>query len=151
MDAHTKVAIGARVKVTPSGQRLLVDDEGKVSTGVAQHQDVLVLNQATFETQFDPSLQEHSLTQELEASLRVMHPTLAEGVDDMINLGEMTEAGLLRNLMLRHKRSVIYVSRTNKNKLSVVFLTKVEMRFTEPLRLIPHKSHKSPFLYCRLT
>lgn len=40
-----------------------------------------------------------------------MHPTLAEGVDDMIDLGEMSEAGLLRNLMLRHKRGVIYVRR----------------------------------------
>lgn len=54
-------------------------------------------------------LQEHSLSQELEASLRVMHPTVAEGVDDMINLGEVTEAGLLRNLMLRHKQGIIYV------------------------------------------
>lgn len=42
-----------------------------------------------------------------------MHPTLAEGVDDMINLGEMSEAGLLRNLMLRHKRGLVYV-RTHK-------------------------------------
>uniref|UniRef100_H3CR28 Myosin VIIBb n=1 Tax=Tetraodon nigroviridis TaxID=99883 RepID=H3CR28_TETNG len=80
VDTDAEVAVGARVKVTPSGQRLLVDDEGK----------------------------ERSLTQELEASLRVMHPTLAEGVDDMVNLGEMTEAGLLRNLMLRYKQGVIY-------------------------------------------
>ncbi|TWW72912.1 Unconventional myosin-VIIb [Takifugu flavidus] len=80
VDSTAGVAIGARVKVTSSGQRLLVDDEGK----------------------------EHSLSQELEASLRVMHPTLAEGVDDMIDLGEMSEAGLLRNLMLRHKRGIIY-------------------------------------------
>ncbi|CAF97644.1 unnamed protein product, partial [Tetraodon nigroviridis] len=111
VDTDAEVAVGARVKVTPSGQRLLVDDEGKVNTGVAQRQDVLVADQGTFRTQFDPLttlLQERSLTQELEASLRVMHPTLAEGVDDMVNLGEMTEAGLLRNLMLRYKQGVIY-------------------------------------------
>lgn len=30
MDSDIGVPIGARVKVTPSGQRLLVDDEGKV-------------------------------------------------------------------------------------------------------------------------
>lgn len=42
-----------------------------------------------------------------------MHPTLAEGVDDMINLGEMSEAGLLRNLMLRYKQGVIYVRKQN--------------------------------------
>ncbi|XP_029309255.1 LOW QUALITY PROTEIN: unconventional myosin-VIIb-like [Cottoperca gobio] len=80
VDSNIGVPIGARVKVTPSGQRLLVDDEGK----------------------------EKSLSQEQEASLRIMHPTSVEGVDDMIKLGDMTEAGLLRNLLLRHKRGKIY-------------------------------------------
>ncbi|XP_044074657.1 unconventional myosin-VIIb-like [Siniperca chuatsi] len=80
VDSAIGVPIGARVKVTPSGQRLLVDDEGK----------------------------EQSLSQEQEASLRIMHPTSVEGVDDMIKLGDMSEAGLLRNLMLRHKQGIIY-------------------------------------------
>ncbi|XP_070775715.1 unconventional myosin-VIIb-like [Enoplosus armatus] len=79
-DSAIGVPIGARVKVTPSGQRLLVDDEGK----------------------------EQSLSLEQEASLRVMHPTSVEGVDDMIKLGDMTEACLLRNLLLRHKQGIIY-------------------------------------------
>lgn len=108
MDASAEVAIGARVKVTPSGQRLLVDDEGKVNTGVERHLDVLVVDRATLRTQFALH-QEHSLTPGLEASLRVMPPTLARGVDDMVNLGEATEAGLLRNLMLRYEQGVIYV------------------------------------------
>ncbi|KAG7227320.1 hypothetical protein INR49_000324 [Caranx melampygus] len=80
VDSNIGVPIGARVKVTPSGQRLLVDDEGK----------------------------EQSLSQEQEASLKIMHPTSVEGVDDMIKLGDMTEAGLLRNLLLRHKQGLIY-------------------------------------------
>ncbi|KAF3858547.1 hypothetical protein F7725_011748 [Dissostichus mawsoni] len=80
VDSDIGVPIGARVTVTPSGQRLLVDDEGK----------------------------QRSLAQEQEASLRIMHPTSVEGVDDMIKLGDMTEAGLLRNLLLRHKRGLIY-------------------------------------------
>ncbi|XP_054452712.1 unconventional myosin-VIIa-like [Anoplopoma fimbria] len=80
VDSKIGIPIGARVKVTPSGQRLLVDDEGK----------------------------EKSLSQAQESSLRIMHPTSVEGVDDMIKLGDMTEAGLLRNLLLRHKRGIIY-------------------------------------------
>ncbi|XP_041658240.1 unconventional myosin-VIIa-like [Cheilinus undulatus] len=80
VDSDIGVPIGAKVKVTPSGQRLLVDDEGK----------------------------EQSLSPELEASLKIMHPTSVEGVEDMIKLGDMNEAGLLRNLLLRHKRGQIY-------------------------------------------
>uniref|UniRef100_A0A4W6BYZ4 Myosin VIIBb n=1 Tax=Lates calcarifer TaxID=8187 RepID=A0A4W6BYZ4_LATCA len=74
VDSVIGAPIGARIKVTPSGQRFLVDDEGK----------------------------------EQEASLRVMHPTSVEGVDDMIKLGDMNEAGLLRNLLIRHKQGIIY-------------------------------------------
>uniref|UniRef100_A0A3Q2UXX0 Unconventional myosin-VIIb-like n=1 Tax=Haplochromis burtoni TaxID=8153 RepID=A0A3Q2UXX0_HAPBU len=80
VDSSIGVPIGARVKVTPSGQRLLVDDEGK----------------------------ERRLSPEQEASLKIMHPTSVEGVDDMIKLGDMTEAGLLRNLLLRHRQGIIY-------------------------------------------
>ncbi|KAI3375240.1 hypothetical protein L3Q82_021746, partial [Scortum barcoo] len=80
VDSGIGVPIGARVKVTPSGQRLLVKDDGK----------------------------EQSLSPEQEASVKIMHPTSVEGVDDMIKLGDMTEAGLLRNLLLRHKQNIIY-------------------------------------------
>ncbi|XP_032422150.1 unconventional myosin-VIIa-like isoform X2 [Xiphophorus hellerii] len=80
VDSKIGVPIGARVKETPSGQRLLVDDEGN----------------------------ERRLSLEEEASLKIMHPTSVEGVDDMIKLGDMTEAALLRNLLLRHKQGHIY-------------------------------------------
>uniref|UniRef100_A0A671VL09 Myosin VIIBb n=1 Tax=Sparus aurata TaxID=8175 RepID=A0A671VL09_SPAAU len=80
VDSDIGVPIGARVKETPSGRRFLVNDEGK----------------------------EESLSPELEASVKIMHPTSVEGVDDMIKLGDMTEAGILRNLLLRHKQGLIY-------------------------------------------
>ncbi|XP_019957019.2 unconventional myosin-VIIa-like [Paralichthys olivaceus] len=80
VDSANGVPIGARVKVSEAGQRLLVDDEGK----------------------------EQSLSPEQEASLKIMHPTSVEGVDDMIKLGDMTEAGLLRNLLLRHRQGIFY-------------------------------------------
>ncbi|CAG5897084.1 unnamed protein product [Menidia menidia] len=80
VDSDIGVAIGAKVKETPTGQRLLVDDEGN----------------------------ERTLLPEEEASLRIMHPTSVEGVEDMIKLGDMTEAGLLRNLRLRYRQGSIY-------------------------------------------
>ncbi|KAJ8011282.1 hypothetical protein DPEC_G00056530 [Dallia pectoralis] len=80
LDSGIGVPIGARVKVTDTGHHLLVDDEGK----------------------------EYKLSQVKEGSVRVMHPTSVEGVDDMIRLGDLNEAGLLRNLHVRHRQGIIY-------------------------------------------
>ncbi|XP_068175182.1 unconventional myosin-VIIa [Antennarius striatus] len=71
--------IGAKVTVSATGQLMLIDDEGK----------------------------EHRINKKTGA-IRPMHPTSVQGVDDMIRLGDMNEAGLLRNLLVRHKEGIIY-------------------------------------------
>ncbi|XP_066533908.1 unconventional myosin-VIIa [Hoplias malabaricus] len=80
VDSSTGVPIGARVKATDGEQLRLVDDEGK----------------------------ELCMSKGQQASVRQMHPTSVEGVDDMIKLGDLTEAGVLRNLLIRHKQGIIY-------------------------------------------
>uniref|UniRef100_W5U6H9 Unconventional myosin-VIIa n=1 Tax=Ictalurus punctatus TaxID=7998 RepID=W5U6H9_ICTPU len=80
VDSWIGVPIGARVKVLDGKQVHLLDDEGK----------------------------ERCMSESEQASLRLMHPTSVEGVDDMIKLGDLTEAGVLRNLLIRHKQDIIY-------------------------------------------
>lgn len=80
IDTRAGVPVGACVKVSESGKYFLLDDNGK----------------------------EHRLSQEDMANLKLMHPTSVEGVDDMIKLGDLSEAGLLRNLLVRHKQGIIY-------------------------------------------
>ncbi|XP_045594548.1 myosin-VIIa isoform X2 [Procambarus clarkii] len=72
------VAIGARV-VSAEGRRIQVqDDDG----------------------------QEQWLTP--ERRIKAMHPTSVQGVEDMISLGDLHEAGILRNLLIRYNENLIY-------------------------------------------
>ncbi|XP_069069852.1 unconventional myosin-VIIb [Pleurodeles waltl] len=75
-----KVPIGAVVKDSETGRILLVDDEGKEHWIRAHDMNVV-----------------HS-----------MHPSSIQGVEDMITLGDLNEAGIVRNLLIRHRERNIY-------------------------------------------
>ena len=75
------VALGARVIARPEGNRIqVIDDDG----------------------------QEQWLAP--ERRIKTMHPTSIGGVEDMIGLGDLNEAGILRNLLIRYNGDKIYVS-----------------------------------------
>uniref|UniRef100_A0A3B3ULE9 Unconventional myosin-VIIa-like n=1 Tax=Poecilia latipinna TaxID=48699 RepID=A0A3B3ULE9_9TELE len=92
VDSGSGVPIGAEVTVTDTGQLQLIDDEGK---------------------------QEHKINKKTEGSIRPMHPSAVKGVDDMIMLGDLNEAGLLRNLLVRHKEGIIYQTYTGSILVAV--------------------------------
>lgn len=72
------VAIGARV-VSAEGRRIQVrDDDGN-------------------EIWLSP-----------ERRIKAMHASSVQGVEDMISLGDLHEAGILRNLLIRYKENLIY-------------------------------------------
>ncbi|XP_064313327.1 unconventional myosin-VIIb [Phalacrocorax carbo] len=74
------VPIGAVVKDSESGRILLEDDEGK----------------------------EHWITARNMHMVRLMHPSSVQGVEDMIRLGDLHEAGMVHNLLIRHQEHKIY-------------------------------------------
>ncbi|XP_069411570.1 unconventional myosin-VIIa isoform X4 [Ovis canadensis] len=74
------VPIGAVVKLCDSGQIQVVDDEGN----------------------------EHWISPQNARHIKPMHPTSVHGVEDMIRLGDLNEAGILRNLLIRYRDHLIY-------------------------------------------
>ncbi|XP_054579020.1 unconventional myosin-VIIb isoform X2 [Eptesicus fuscus] len=76
----TSVAIGGIIKEIKPGRTLVEDDEG----------------------------QEHWVQAENLGTLSPMHPNSAQGVDDMIHLGDLNEAGMVHNLLIRYQQHQIY-------------------------------------------
>ncbi|KAM8835793.1 unconventional myosin-VIIa isoform 1-T1 [Synchiropus picturatus] len=74
------VPVGAVVKLCESGQIQVLDDEGT----------------------------EHWISPQNATNIKPMHPTSIHGVEDMIRLGDLNEAGILRNLLIRYNECVIY-------------------------------------------
>ncbi|XP_034033568.1 unconventional myosin-VIIa [Thalassophryne amazonica] len=74
------VPVGAVVKLCDSGQIQVLDDEGR----------------------------EHWICPQNATNIKPMHPTSVHGVEDMIRLGDLNEAGILRNLLIRYYEHVIY-------------------------------------------
>ncbi|KAJ8267018.1 hypothetical protein GJAV_G00137360 [Gymnothorax javanicus] len=75
-----EVPIGAVVKICESGLIQVLDDEGN----------------------------EHWISSQNATRIKPMHPTSVQGVEDMIRLGDLNEAGILRNLLIRYTENVIY-------------------------------------------
>ncbi|XP_063114886.1 unconventional myosin-VIIb isoform X2 [Cavia porcellus] len=78
--SKTSVAIGGIIKETKPGKILVEDDEGK----------------------------EHWIKAEDLGALSPMHPNSIQGVDDMICLGDLHEAGIVHNLLIRYQQHKIY-------------------------------------------
>ncbi|KAL4688319.1 hypothetical protein H8959_004571 [Pygathrix nigripes] len=76
----TGVAIGGIIKETKPGKVLVEDDEGK----------------------------EHWIQAEDFGVLSPMHPNSVQGVDDMIRLGDLNEAAMVHNLLIRYQQHKIY-------------------------------------------
>jgi hypothetical protein len=85
------VAIGARV-TSAEGRRIQVKDDDGVEQWLSP-----------------------------ERRIKAMHASSVQGVEDMISLGDLHEAGILRNLLIRYNDNLIYVSCTRHSALFFPF------------------------------
>ncbi|XP_025933944.1 unconventional myosin-VIIa [Apteryx rowi] len=107
------VPIGAVVKLCDSGQIQVVDDEGN----------------------------EHWISPQNATHIKPMHPTSIHGVEDMIRLGDLNEAGILRNLLIRYREHLIYTNCGGRTYTGSILVA------VNPYQLLPIYSPEQIRLY----
>ncbi|XP_053925630.1 unconventional myosin-VIIa isoform X2 [Cuculus canorus] len=107
------VPIGAVVKLCDSGQIQVVDDEGN----------------------------EHWISPQNASHIKPMHPTSIHGVEDMIRLGDLNEAGILRNLLIRYREHLIYTNCGGRTYTGSILVA------VNPYQLLPIYSPEQIRLY----
>uniref|UniRef100_A0A8C3MH79 Uncharacterized protein n=1 Tax=Geospiza parvula TaxID=87175 RepID=A0A8C3MH79_GEOPR len=107
------VPIGAVVKLCDSGQIQVMDDEGN----------------------------EHWISPQNASHIKPMHPTSIHGVEDMIRLGDLNEAGILRNLLIRYREHLIYTNCGGRTYTGSILVA------VNPYQLLPIYSPEQIRLY----
>ncbi|XP_067145708.1 unconventional myosin-VIIa [Apteryx mantelli] len=107
------VPIGAVVKLCDSGQIQVVDDESN----------------------------EHWISPQNATHIKPMHPTSIHGVEDMIRLGDLNEAGILRNLLIRYREHLIYTNCGGRTYTGSILVA------VNPYQLLPIYSPEQIRLY----